>query len=92
MTKRQMHQEINKKFYEFVEANYPHYTIDDNEGGGRIYLISERDDDDFRKYDSIEYHQSRHTVCGYNDNSERGLDDEYEMREFLEKLVPNYDL
>jgi len=93
MTKKQMHQEINSKFYQMVESKFPQYIIDDNEGGGRVYLINmEEKNEEYGCHDSIEYHMSRHTVCAYNDVSEACFSHEKIMKYFLEKLVAEYDL
>jgi hypothetical protein len=91
MTKKEMHREINTKFFMFVTEKFPHYIIDDSEGYGRVYLVSEELNKDGR-FDSIEYHLSRHEVVGYNDNSDQAKDDEDMMRMFLEKLVARYEL
>jgi hypothetical protein len=89
MTKREMHSEINKLFYEFVDKNFPNYVIDDSEGYGRVCLTNtESDGID----DSIEYHMSRHDLCSFNWASNQCKEDEAVMEEFLAKLVANYDL
>lgn len=94
MTKKQMHQEINKKFYEYVTEKFPHYIIDDSEGYGRVILVCTNPDDEMDSWDGslIEYHQSRHNLCTYNWSSDQCKADEREMELFLNDLLANYNL
>lgn len=61
MTKKEIHQSINKAFYEWVTKTYPEYELDDCEGYGRIYLND-------KNGHQIEYHQSRHDFCSYDED------------------------
>ncbi len=84
MTKKEINQEIRRRFYEMVEEKFPQYEIDDSEGYGRVYLVDGRN--------AIEYHMSRHTLCGYDSNSEQSKKDEDEMAILLERLVFDYNI
>ena len=41
MTKKEYHQTINGKFYEFINKKFPYYEIH-LEDGGRVSLINEK--------------------------------------------------
>ena len=60
MTKTEIKKEINRRFYVYVETNYPQYELDFDAGYGRVYLVPKEGDD--RANNSIEYHQSNHDV------------------------------
>jgi hypothetical protein len=83
MTKREQHQHINKLFYNYVEQNFPEYTISFDEGGGRVYLIPKSN----KANDSIEYHQSRHDVCCANWASSKTKTDTIAMEKYLNKIT-----
>ena len=83
MTKREQHQHINKLFYNYVEQNFPEYTISFDEGGGRVYLIPKSN----KANDSIEYHQSRHDVCCANWASSKTKTDIIAMEKYLNKIT-----
>jgi hypothetical protein len=83
MTKREQHQHINKLFYNYVEQNFPEYTISFDEGGGRVYLIPKSN----KANDSIEYHQSRHDVCCVNWASSKTKTDTIAMEKYLNKIT-----
>ena len=83
MTKREQHQHINKLFYNYVEQNFPEYTISFDEGGGRVYLIPKSN----KANDSIEYHQSRHDVCCANWASNKTKTDTIAMEKYLNKIT-----
>ena len=40
MTKKQIQQEINSRFYSFIESNFPEYEMYD-EMGGRMNLMAD---------------------------------------------------
>jgi len=82
-TKKQIHKEIRKQFYEVINEKFPQYDID-NDGFGRVQLVDGRN--------VIEYHMSRHTLCGYSDNSKQCHDDELEMEELLNEIVKQYNI
>ena len=83
MTKKQIHKEIRKQFYEVINEKFPQYDID-SDGFGRVQLVDGRN--------AIEYHMSRHTLCGYSDNSKQCHDDELEMEELLNEIVKQYNI
>ena len=56
MTKKEYHQTINGKFYEFINKKFPYYEIH-LEDGGRVSLINEK-----KPHLQITYHQSSHWV------------------------------
>ena len=63
MTKKEIHQSINKNFYKLIEDYYPQYMIDDSEGFGRVSLIHQDNGINGNWDEVIEYHQSRHDLC-----------------------------
>ena len=87
MTKKEMHQEINKRFFKFVESHYPEYDICDYGDGGRVILDYYTGSDN-----TIEYHLSRHTLDCYNFACEKTKEDMKEMEAFLELLEVMKDL
>ena len=86
MTKKEIHKEINRRFYQYINENFSEYTIDANEGYGYIYLIPEHRDD------CIEYHQSRHNLCQLNWASDKSKQDMFKMEMFLNELLTQYSL
>jgi hypothetical protein len=64
MTKTQYHKEVNRRFYKLIEESFPHYILDFNEGGGRVYLYPQRIDEDFKFIytDYLVYYQKEHFV------------------------------
>ena len=83
MTKKEMHKEIRERFYDIIEEKFPYYSID-SDGFGRVQLVDGND--------IIEYHMSRHTLCGYNDNSEESQQDESKMELLLNEIVGQYEI
>ena len=83
MTKKEMHKEIRQRFYEVINEKFPQYDID-SDGFGRVQLVDGRN--------VIEYHMSRHTLCGYSDNSKQCHDDELKMEELLNEIVGQYNV
>lgn len=81
MTKKEYHKQINKRFYTYVEENFPQYEIDPSEGYGRIYLVPERKDD------AILYHQSEHTLCQLNWASEESKNDMKIMEDYINNNI-----
>jgi hypothetical protein len=88
MTKKQFHSVINKDIYTYVEENFPEFVIDHGEGGGRVYFV---DYTSFRPADdSIEYHQSEHTLCTPPWASERVKDVKQELESWINALIKQY--
>jgi hypothetical protein len=73
MSKAKFHKEINRRFYKFMEETYPHYTLDFNEGGGRVYILEvevlPNSNIVSYNYDMI-YYQNEHYVEKYANNWE----------------------
>jgi hypothetical protein len=88
MTKAQLRKAINKDVYTYVEERFPEFIIGDSEEGGRIYFVDSTSD--HQVADSIEYHQSRHTVCTLNWASERVKDVERELESWINALIKQY--
>ncbi len=83
MTQKEYHQQINNRFYSFVESNFPEYQMN-YEMGGRIYLIPEG------QKDSIEYHQSRHELVCLNWANEKIKNDLEQMERYINMvIIPN---
>ena len=84
MTKKQIQQEINSRFYSFIESNFPKYEMYD-EMGGRIRLMAGGRGDNV-----IEYHQSNHSLSTLNWASEKTQSDLVEMEQYLYRvIIPN---
>jgi len=75
MTKTQYHKEVNRRFYKLIEESFPHYILDFNEGGGRVYLFPKNseipigflsEDLKFITLDYLVYYQKDHYVEDYN--------------------------
>lgn len=88
MTKTQLKKAINKDVYTYVEERFPEFEIDHNEGDGRVYFIDTTSN--CPADDSIEYHQSAHTVCTLNWASERVKDVERELESWINALIKQY--
>jgi hypothetical protein len=86
-TKKDYHKNINKRFYNFVETNFPEYEIDSNEGGGRIYLIPKDGDG---ANNSIEYHQSHHDVICFKHASPKTHGDVDKMEKYINNSIIPY--
>ena len=88
MTKKQFHSAINKDVYAYMEQRFPEFIIGDSEEGGRIYFVDSTSD--HQVADSIEYHQSRHTLCTLDWASERVKDVERELESWINTLIKQY--
>ena len=84
MTKKEKHSAINNEFIDKYENDF---DIDD-EMGGRLVLVPFEGD----HRNSIDYHQSRHTVDAYNWSSSETKELVIEMEEFIDTLRIKYDL
>jgi len=83
-TKTEYKKRFNKKFYEFVEKEFPQYDLNFEEGEGTVYLIPKHKIQ--KGMNSIMYHQSEHYCLSYN-NCDIGVkQDEEKMNEYI-KLI-----
>jgi len=90
MLKKEYHKQINKRFYTFVENEFPQYEIDNNEGGGRVYLIPKNQ---VNADNSIMYHQSEHYVEIFNFASEQAKQDCLRMQDYIvNNIIPFVNL
>lgn len=90
MLKKEYHKQINKKFYEFIENEFPQYEIDHSEGGGRVYLIPKYQ---ISTSNSIMYHQSEHYVEIFNYASDHAKQDCLRMQDYIvNNIVPFVNL
>ncbi len=64
LTKTEIKRRVNKEFYEFVEANYPDYFLDQH-GDSGYYTFLASGTNNWR--DCIDYHIGRHEICTAND-------------------------
>mgnify|MGYP000908799264 CR=1 FL=1 len=87
MTNKEKHQAINREFCERYENDF---DIDD-EMGGRLILIPFECDGNIND-NSIEYHQSRHTIDCYNEASPATKEFAADMELFIEELMKQYGL
>jgi len=85
MTKTEIKRQINKRFYQYIENNFPEYDIDHNEGYGRIYLIPKEGDN--RGDNSIEYHQSRHELVCFSYASKKTHEDVAKMQSYISNNI-----
>ena len=92
MTKKEMHKEINRRFYDYLNENFTEYTIDSSEGFcffyGRIYLIPKSGNIN----NAIEYHQSSHDLCCVNWSEEKTKKDVETMELFLNDILKQYSI
>ena len=88
MTKKEMHKEINRRFYDYLNENFAEYTIDSGEGYGRIYLIPKSGNIN----NAIEYHQSRHDICCVNWSEDKTKKDVETMELFLNDILKQYSI
>lgn len=93
MTKKEKHQSINREFLSKYESDF---FIDD-EMGGRLVLSHKNvkeftTDGSYESDHSIDYHQSRHTVDGFNHSHPEIKQIISEMREMLDALSLKYEL
>ena len=88
MTKSQLKKAINRDVYTYVEERFPEFIIDDSYGDGRVYFVdsTSRCPAD----DSIEYHQSRHTVCTLMPASDKVKAVESELESWINALLKQY--
>ena len=89
MTKTQLRKAINKDVYDYINQHYPDFDIDHNEGGGRVYFIDTTSSNPAN--DSIEYHQSNHTLCTLNWASDRVKAVEVELENWINALLKQYN-
>lgn len=84
INKKQIQQEINNRFYSFIESNFPEYEMYD-EMGGRVILMENGKADN-----SIEYHQSRHELSSLNWTNAKTKSDLGKMEMYLNiNIIPN---
>lgn len=81
MTKKEYHQIINSKFYDYITKEFPEYQLDFEEGYGRVTITDGKNGDN-----DIEYHQSRHDLCDFNWSSKKTKKDLEKMEKFLQEL------
>lgn len=87
MTKKQLHQFINKSFYEMINKSYPEYDIDFSEPGGLVTLIPKQG---ACGANLIQYHQSQHYVIAYSFCFDKTKQDEQNMSQWLEEFMLNH--
>ena len=88
MNKKEKHQAINS---EFIEKYEDEFDIDD-EVGGRLILTPLEQGFHRAVHNTIEYHQSRHTVDAYNWAEQQIKYKVLEMEDFIAQLRLKYDL
>ncbi len=88
MTKKQIHQEINQLFFQYISENFPQYVGGSDEMGGRINfsLISGSGNDYF------EYHKSRHTIICSNFANDIVKSNCIKIEIFLEDIIRAYGI
>jgi len=88
MTKTQLQKAMNKDVYTYVENNFPEFVIDHSEGYGRVYFIDSTSPNPAN--DSIQYHQSDHTLCTLNWASDKVKAVEQELESWINALLKQY--
>jgi hypothetical protein len=88
MTKAQLQKAMNKDVYTYVENNFPEFVIDHSEGYGRVYFIDSTSSNPAN--DSIQYHQSDHTLCTLNWASDKVKAVEQELESWINALLKQY--
>jgi len=86
MNKTEIKKQINRRFYQYVEDNFPEYDIDASEGYGRIYLIPNTGEG-HEADNSIEYHQSRHELVCFNNASKKTHEDVAKMQSYISNNI-----
>ena len=91
MNKTEIKRQINSRFYQYVNDNFPEYEIDAGEGYGRVYLVPKEGDS--RNDNSIEYHQSRHDLVCLNYASKKTHEDVAKMQSYVSNnIIPFINL
>lgn len=84
MNKTEVKRQINKRFYQYINDNFPEYDIDPSEGYGRVYLVPMEGN---KGDDSIEYHQSNHEVICLNNASKKTHEDVAKMQSYISNNI-----
>lgn len=84
MNKTEIKREINRRFYAYVENNFPQYDLD-FEGNGRVSLTPKEGED--RGTNSIEYHQSFYEVVCLNWASKQTQEDTATMQLYIDNNI-----
>jgi hypothetical protein len=91
MNKTEIKRQINSRFYQYVNDNFPEYEIDAGEGYGRVYLVPKEGDS--RNDNSIEYHQSRYDLVCLNCASKKTHEDVAKMQSYVSNnIIPFINL
>jgi hypothetical protein len=90
MNKTQKRKQINSRFYTYVEDNFPQYTLDFDNGYGRVYLVHTQHT--CSSDTSIEYHQSYHDLVCFNHAPETTKQDVSTMQTYINNnIIPLVD-
>lgn len=84
MNKTETKKEINRRFYIYVETNFPQYDLD-FDGNGRVSLTPKEGED--RGTNSIEYHQSFHEVMCLNWASKQTQEDTNTIQLYIDNNI-----
>jgi len=84
MNKTEIKREINRRFYIYVETNFPQYELDFEGGYGRVYLIPKKGN---KADNSIEYHQSHHDVICFNYATKQTHEDVAQMQLYINNNI-----
>jgi hypothetical protein len=83
MMQNEFQQQVNNRFYSFIESNFPEYQIND-ERGDVMYFRPEG------QKDSIEYNQLKHELNCLNWSNEKIKNDLEQMEQYLNMvIIPN---
>jgi hypothetical protein len=85
MNKTQTKKEINRRFYIYVETNFPQYELEFDNGCGRVSLVPKEGED--RGTNSIDYHQSDYSVVCLNFASKETKENTLAMQTYINNNI-----
>lgn len=85
MNKTETKREINRRFYVYVETNFPLYELEFDSGYGRVSLVPKEGED--RSTNSIDYHQSDYSVMCSNFASKETKENTFEMQTYINNNI-----
>ena len=84
MNKTETKREINRRFYVYVETNFPQYELL-FDGNGRVSLVPKEGED--RGTNSIDYHQSDYSIAYLNFASKETKENAIAMQTYINNSI-----
>lgn len=85
MSKTEIKREINRRFYTYVETNFPQYELEFDNGYGRVSLVPKEGED--RGTNSIDYHQSDYSIAYLNFASKETKENAIAMQTYINNNI-----